>query len=118
LFTGYFWLGIAGLLLIGFGPVYAGFQYDAIIHAISVGFVFSMVFGHAPVILPALTGRQVTFTPMLYLPLIILHLSITVRVLSDLSLSFDGRLWASALNAVGVLLFLATLVLRVIRQPQ
>ena len=47
LLAGYFWLAVGGAL------VALQVAYDAALHAIFVGFVFSMVFGHAPVILPA-----------------------------------------------------------------
>jgi len=43
--TGYFWLGAGGLLALRQGGVTAGHYYDAILHAIFVGFVFSMIFG-------------------------------------------------------------------------
>jgi hypothetical protein len=58
LLTGYIWLAVGGGLAILSGAVYGGFLYDAVIHAVVVGFILSMVFGHAPIIIPALTGRQ------------------------------------------------------------
>jgi hypothetical protein len=61
LLAGYAWLGAGGLLWIGAGAAPAGPLYDAILHALFVGFVFSMIFGHAPVILPAVLGVRVPF---------------------------------------------------------
>lgn len=110
LVVGYVWLAISGVLAVLFGPVYAGFQYDAVIHALVGGFIFSMVFGHAPLILPALTGRQIAFTPGFFLPLALLHLSIALREISSLSASFEGRMWASAINAAAVILFALLLI--------
>jgi len=61
LLSGYRWLAVAGALLLfpqsslGTGPL-----YDAALHALFVGFVFSMVFGHAPIIFPAVTRRAIT----------------------------------------------------------
>lgn len=106
LFSGYIWLGIGGLIGIGFGAVYAGYQYDAFIHTLVVGFILSMVFGHAPMIFPALTGRHITYSPIMYLPLVILHLSLIIRLISDFSGSFEGRMTASLINAAAVILFL------------
>lgn len=106
LLVGYLWLGVAGLLSIWFGAVYAGFQYDAILHAVVSGFIFSMVFGHAPMIFPALTGRQITFSNAFYLPLILLHASTLLREISNLSGSFEGRMWAGLLNAAAIVLFM------------
>ena len=54
LLTGYIWLGFGGLLAMRFGGMMAGPQYDAMLHAIFLGFVFSMIFGHALIIFPAL----------------------------------------------------------------
>ena len=56
LLAGYFWLGVAGLLLLVIPPGTTVFSYDAAVHAITIGFVLSMIFGHAPIILPAVTG--------------------------------------------------------------
>ena len=54
LLAGYVWLAVAGVLWIAGDPALAGgFAYDASLHAIFLGFVFSMVFAHAPVIVPA-----------------------------------------------------------------
>lgn len=117
LFTGYIWLGISGILAIRFGAVYAGFEYDAVIHAVAGGFIFSMVFGHAPMIVPALSGRQITFSNAFYVPLTLLHLSILLREVCDLSSSFEGRMWAGLLNAVAVVLFLGLMAYSATRQP-
>jgi hypothetical protein len=50
LLSGYAWLGAAGLMGIAFGAVYGGLYYDALLHAIFLGFTFAMIFGHAPII--------------------------------------------------------------------
>src|SRR5581483_3470843 len=54
LLAGYAWLGVAGVLWLihGLRPP-GGFAYDAALHALFLGFVMSMVFAHAPVIVPA-----------------------------------------------------------------
>lgn len=110
LVSGYLWLGIAGGFSLFFGAVYAGYPYDAIIHAIVGGFIFSMVLGHAPLIFPALTGRQIAYSPAFYLPLALLHASIVTREISNLSASFPGRMWAGMINAAAVALFMALLI--------
>ena len=115
LFAGYIWLGVGGALLLGFGAQFGGFYYDAMLHAVFVGFVFSMIFGHAPIILPALTGIQVTFHAILYLPLVLLHASLALRVLGDLLAWLPGRMWGGLLNEVAVLGFLALFAMVVMR---
>jgi len=55
----------------------------AAIHAVALGFVLSMVFGHAPIILPAVTGLRVRFSAAAYIPLALLHLSLLLRIAAD-----------------------------------
>lgn len=110
LFSGYIWLGISGVFSLIFGAVYAGFQYDAVIHAIVGGFIFSMILGHAPMIFPALTGRGISYSPAFYGPLALLHTSIVMREISNVIASFQGRMWAGMINAVAILLFMGMMI--------
>ncbi len=108
LFAGYAWLGIAGvtalLLPVGAG----GMVYDAVLHAVFVGFVFSMVFGHAPVILPAVLRVKVPFLRLYYLPLALLHLGLALRVAGDLGGLPEWREWGGLLNGVVIVLWIVT----------
>jgi hypothetical protein len=94
LLAGYFWLGLGGLLM----ALATG--YDAALHAIFVGFVFSMVFGHAPVILPAVLRLRFPYHPVLYAPLALLHASLAVRVFLSAPLGAWGNAAAIALFIV------------------
>lgn len=78
LLAGYAWLFVAGLAWAGtaLGQPWR----DAALHALALGFVFSMVLGHAPVILPAVTRVKVAFGWPFYLPLLGLHASLALRV--------------------------------------
>jgi hypothetical protein len=111
LLTGYGWLGLSGLLSLSFGGVVAGFHYDAILHAVFVGFVISMIFAHAPIIFPAITGKAVPFRSVFYLHLALLHLSLLLRVGSDLIIWLPGRQWGGLLNVVAILLFMVNTLL-------
>jgi hypothetical protein len=111
LLSGYGWLGLSGLLSLFFGGVVAGFQYDAILHAVFVGFVISMIFAHAPIIFPAITGKAVPFRNVFYLHLALLHLSLLLRVGSDLTIWLPGRQWGGLLNVVAILLFMVNTLL-------
>ncbi len=82
--AGYAWLAAAGLLLLTLPPGATSFSFDAVVHAITIGFVFSMIFGHAPIILPAVTGMRVRFNAAAYAPLALLHISALLRVTSGL----------------------------------
>jgi hypothetical protein len=110
LLTGYIWLAIGGLLAVSYGGATAGLKYDALQHAVFVGFVFSMIFGHAPIIFPAITGRPVPFQPIFYSQLVLLHLSLLLRVAGDLAVWLPGRQLGGLLNAVAILLFLVNTV--------
>jgi len=95
LLAGYFWLAAGGVLMA------LSMAYDAALHAIFVGFVFSMVFGHAPVILPAVLRVRFPYRAFLYVPLALLHASLAVRVAVSTGIGAWG-------NAAAVALFIAT----------
>jgi hypothetical protein len=105
LLLGYVWLAIGGGLALAAGGVMAGFAYDALLHAVLIGFVISMVFGHAPIIFPSVLGIPAAWNRSAYLPLVLLHLSLVVRVGGDLLESIAVRRWGGLLNAVAILLF-------------
>jgi hypothetical protein len=114
LLSGYVWLGVAGALALSFGGVVGGLRYDAVLHAVFLGFVFAMIFGHAPIIFPAILGLAVPFRRGFYAQLVVLHGSLLLRVGADLIDSWPLRRWGGLLNAVAVLLFLANTMCAVI----
>jgi hypothetical protein len=105
LLLGYVWLAVAG---IGWVATSMGLPFrDVALHALGLGFVFSMMLGHAPVILPALARVKLLFGWMFYLPLVLLHASLLARMLRgpvELHLLATG----AAGNALAILLFIAT----------
>jgi len=115
LLTGYFWLVIAGLSFLARPGEVVGPHFDAPLHAFTVGFVLSMIFGHAPIIVPALTGKAVDFRGHLYLPLALLHASLLMRVAGDHAGAAAVRRWGGLLNEVALLLFAVVLVAAVRR---
>lgn len=106
LLSGQAWLAASGLLAISLGAPRAGPGYDAILHALFVGFVFSMIFGHAPVIFPSVLGLAVAFRPRFYAHLALLHAGLVLRMAGDLALLEPARRWGGMLNAVALALFL------------
>jgi hypothetical protein len=110
LLSGYVWLGIGGLLMLGAGPVAAGLVYDAVLHAVFVGFVMAMIFGHAPIIFPAVLGRPMPFSRRFYAHLALLHASLALRVAGDLTGWIHGRQGGGLFNTAAVVLFLASTV--------
>jgi hypothetical protein len=116
LLAGYAWLAVAGALWLGAGAVLDGPAYDAVVHAVFLGFTLSMIMAHAPVILPAVLRVRLPYRPAMYAPVLLLHTSLVVRTLLG-----DARGLQTAtevgglLNAVAVLLFLGTLVWSAVR---
>ena len=107
LFTGFLWLIAGGAMMLGIGAQSAGPYYDAVLHIVFVGFVMSMIFGHAPIIFPAILQVQINFQPMFYIHLVLLHLSLLIRVAGDMVSLQIVRQWGGLLNEVAILLFLA-----------
>ncbi len=106
LLGGYIWLLVGGVLALGYGIPGGGPLYDAVLHAVFVGFVFAMIFAHAPIILPGVVGIAVPFRPTSYLLLALLHLSLALRVAGDLGGAPGVRAWGGILNTLTLLLFM------------
>jgi hypothetical protein len=115
LLSGYSWLLVAGVLILVYGQLVAGLQYDAYLHAIFLGFVFSMLFAHAPIIFPAVLGVQVVYSPFFYVFWVLLQVSLAGRVLADLGGLWQFRLWTGLLNGIALTLFVATMMFMVVR---
>lgn len=117
LLTGYGWLIAAGLFGLRLGVlVPAGPSYDAFLHMLFVGFVFSMIFAHAAIIIPSLTGQIVPWHPLFYVPLLLLHLFLLMRVVGDLFWLESLRRLGSYGNAAAILLFLGGIATQLMRQ--
>ncbi|MBP7442395.1 MAG: hypothetical protein KA798_05070 [Thauera sp.] len=115
LLTGYVWLGAGALagLAGGFSP--ASPLHDTAMHAVALGFVFAMVFGHAAIIFPAVLKVKIPYHPFFYVPLALLHLSLALRVFGGLTDSLALRQWGALANAATLAVFIATMIASVIR---
>ncbi len=118
LLSGHLWLALGGLLWVFFGRFFvAGPYYDAMLHAVFLGFVFSMIFGHAPIILPAVLGVGMAFRRAFYLHWALLHLSLLLRIGGDLAEWMPGQRWGGLGNVLAILLFLGNTVRAVAAGP-
>jgi hypothetical protein len=110
LLAGYSWLMVSGIFGVISGAVYAGFEYDALLHSALLGFVFSMIFGHVLVILPAVLGRFVTYRPVFYGYLVAFHVAVAIRILGDLLWQATVRMWGGLFDVLALLAFLTVVV--------
>jgi len=116
LLSGYAWLAIAGIsILVSGGLDFGGVAYDAALHAVLLGFVFSMVFGHAPIIIPAVLRSAVPYHPYFYAPLALLHASLIARLAGDIVISPELRAWGGVLNGVALVAFVIGTIAAVVR---
>lgn len=106
LLMGYGWLAVGGALALWRSNPLIGPIYDAILHTIFVGFVFSMIFGHALVIVPAVIGIAVPYRPRFYAHLLLLHGSLLLRVMGDLGGSPTLRASGAWVSVAALVLFL------------
>ena len=112
LLPGYVWLIVAGAFWLSWPAYFAGGPfYDAMLHTIFLGFVFSMIFGHEPIIVPAILNTQIVYRPAFYLHLILLHASLVLRVWGDLAALPALRQWGGLLNVTAILIFIGNTVL-------
>ncbi|MBC8504857.1 MAG: hypothetical protein ISR58_12615 [Anaerolineales bacterium] len=105
LLGGYVWLAVAGIAGMIFGGLKSGAAYDLQLHAIFLGFVFTMIFGHAPIIFPAIIGTDINYRKLFYLPLILLHFSLLLRLVGENAGYLWARLWGGLFNVVAVLIY-------------
>jgi hypothetical protein len=111
LIAGYFWLAIGGIFWIWFARFFgAGPLYDAMVHTVFLGFVFSMIFAHGPIILPAITHMSLPFHYRFYIHAGLLHLSLLIRIAGDLALLPGGQQWGGMLSALAILMFLLSTI--------
>lgn len=102
LVVGYVWLAVAAVLGL-LGQTIAW-------HALWLGFVMAMVFGHAPIMLPALAGWRPEPTRWALLPLAVLGASLALRVGASVTGWAAGLSTAGAGHAVAFVLFGAVMV--------
>ena len=114
LLAGYIALLLTGILFITFSNQWLA--YDAIVHTFFIGFVFSMIFAHGPIILPGVLGINAKpFHKLLYLWLILLHSSWLIRIFADAFTEFMWRKASGIISAVSILAYFVSLAFLTIR---
>lgn len=95
-------------------------NYDIFVHAIAVGFLFNTVFGVDAVLMDmiiGITGKRVVIHPS-YIPLVLLNLGLTMRVIFDLGVNSPILLLSAPLQGIGVLSFFGITLGSVVRQAK
>jgi hypothetical protein len=116
LLAGYAWMAIGAVVMLSGADMQPGrLAYDAALHAVFLGFVFSMVFGHAPIIAPALFRIRLPYHPFFYVPLALLHATVALRVAADFLVLPQWRAVAGAGNAAAIAVFILTMLSAVLR---
>ncbi len=118
LLSGFAWLALAGVLAATQPVAAAGPVYDSILHAVLLGFVFSMIFAHAPMIFPAILHVPIPYHWLFYVHWAVLHGSLILRVTGDLSGNAFVRTWGVLGNGTAVLLFLGSTIMQVLRRDR
>lgn len=115
LLSAYAWLAVGAVTGLAGDGMFGPGVYDATLHALFLGFVFSMVFGHAPIIFPAVTRFTVHYHPVFYLHLGLLHLSLALRLTGDLAGVAEWRQLGGLLNGVSLIVFILNTVAAIVR---
>ncbi|MBI5402164.1 MAG: hypothetical protein HY959_02080 [Ignavibacteriae bacterium] len=85
--------------------------YDALLHSFFVGFVFSMIFAHAPIIIPGILKFNVKpYHPALYIWFTVLQLSLILRIAGDVAEQAGIRKLGGFLNGISILCFFINLI--------
>ncbi|MDN5771676.1 MAG: hypothetical protein L0H24_12370, partial [Microlunatus sp.] len=106
LLAGYFWLFLAAMTWVIGGAQLGGNLYDLVVHSTMLGFAISMVMAHAPVILPAVLRRPLPYRPIMWVPLVLMHVGLLIRILAgDLGQLYTVWQAGSVINIVALLLF-------------
>lgn len=109
LIIGYVWLVMFGLVLclMDNHPYF----YDLFLHTFFLGFAFSMVWAHAPVILATVfKSSQAIFHPILWPIWSLFQITLIGRMLSGLLMIAEGRSWFGVFNGWVLLSMFAVMV--------
>lgn len=114
LLMGYISLLFCGvfLLLVSSQPL----EYDILVHSFFIGFVFSIIFAHGPIILPGVLGLSVKpYRPILYFWLGLLHASWIARTLADVTLDMQLRKYSGLISAIAIIGYFISIVVSAFR---
>ncbi|MCQ9162675.1 hypothetical protein [Arthrobacter sp. STN4] len=119
LLAGYGWLAIAGVVLALHDRTLDGAAYDAVLHAVFLGFTISMIMAHASVILPAVLRKPLPYTELFWVPAVLLQASLLLRLgLGDAAGIHGAWVAGGVLNVISLLLFAVMAVWQATHPPK
>jgi hypothetical protein len=114
LLSGYFALLVSGIFLPLLTEQPLG--YDILVHSFFIGFVFSMIFAHGPIILPGVLGLTAKpYHQIFFVWLALLHGSWIIRAISDITLDMQLRKLAGLISAIAIIGYFLSLAVVTIR---
>ena len=116
---GYAWLALAALWGLAGLARGAAFGASGPLHVLLLGFVFALVFGHAPIVLPALARLRLAPPGRWnFAPVLAMSAGVGLRALAELAGHASLRAGAAALQALAIVAFALLLLARVQRTPR
>ncbi|WP_022867292.1 hypothetical protein [Schaalia vaccimaxillae] len=116
--TGYSWALVPAIMWVVAPPTYDGYAYDTGVHALTIGFVVSMVLAHAPVIIPAVAKREVPFHPIAWLAFVFLEASLLLRIVAGVRQADGAWRLGGTLGVMGMLIFVVVTLTLTVRQAR
>lgn len=111
---GYAWLALAALWGLAGLARGAAFGDSGPLHVLLLGFVFAMVFGHAPIVLPALARLRLAAPGRWnFAPVLAMSAGVALRALAELAGQPALRAGAGLLQALAIVAFALLLLARV-----
>lgn len=114
--AGYSYAGVASVVWLMAQDPTAGYVYDLVVHAVTIGCVMSMIIAHAPIIIPSLIHRDVPYHPIMWLILLLLHIALAFRVFGASHEIETVWRFGGTMGSVVVVVFVASTVALIIRQ--
>ncbi|HEY0656212.1 MAG TPA: hypothetical protein VGD65_23925 [Chryseosolibacter sp.] len=117
LLSGYFALLLSGIFLPLLTEQPLG--YDILVHSFFIGFVFSMIFAHGPIILPGVLGLSVKpYHSVFFIWLALLHASWIIRAISNITLDMQLRKYSGLMSGMAIIGYFLSLALTTIRSQR
>lgn len=118
LFLAYGWLFLAAIAMMLSSEIPGAIMKDVMFHLIGLGFIFTMILGHAPLILSATLGKLPPGRAPV-IPFFLFQTATCIRILGDFAFMKSIPIWqwsgwiSGLLNTVSFFLYMALLVLSV-----